>query len=54
VFLDGNELRPIDGDFGKLKRNSVGEGVVSEEVVCDSSDGIGCNIGESGSLRSDS
>ena len=28
MFLEGNELRPLDGDFGELKRNSVGVGIM--------------------------
>jgi hypothetical protein len=33
-FLEGKELRPIDGDFGELKRNSVGVGVIRLDGTC--------------------
>ena len=33
MFLDGKELRPIDGDFAEFKRNSVGGGVVDGEQL---------------------
>ena len=33
VFLEGKELRPIDGDWAEFKRNSVGGGVDGLEEV---------------------
>ena len=33
-FLEGTELRPIDGDLGELKRNSVGVGVIWQDETC--------------------
>lgn len=56
-FLDGRELKPIDGDFGEFRRNSVGGGVVWQDATCDGSDGSGwdwpLSIGELGGLGSD-
>ena len=55
VFLDGNELSPIDGDGADFKRNSVGGGVDGRDT-CDVSVGLGCDwplcSGESRRLRS--
>ena len=53
-FLDGKELRPIDGDFSELRRNSVGVGAVWHSVACDALDGLAllCSNG-SGWLCSD-
>ena len=37
-FLEGIELRPIDGDFGVLVRNSVGAGVIWRDGTCNGLD----------------
>ena len=51
-FLDGKELRPIDGDFAEFRRNSVGGGVVWRGVRSDVLDGLiydwSSSFGESG------
>ena len=41
MFLDGKELRPIDGDFGDFKRNSVRGGDAWLDESGDGSDGLG-------------
>ena len=54
VLLEGNELRPVDGDGAEFKRNSVGGGVDGQGVTGDVSDGLRCgwlpSCGESRSL----
>lgn len=39
-FVEGKELRPIEGDSAEFKRNSVGGGVSGQGVAGDGSDGL--------------
>lgn len=50
AFLEGSELRPVDGDCADCRRNSVVGSVDGGERMWEVSDGLGCDgVGNVGS-----